>query len=434
MPATLEPPPVRTRKASLSEEVAPYRRRRTWAERLVRSGYFVGAVLVHLVIFLLVATWVVFQPPKPPAEEPVAKFIRVPQRPPHSPPHLEISHLPFPSSFTPQSPNIIISAGSVSPFHVPIPHPGTNLGPSLPGTATDLGPRTPPRNGLEPRLPGILEGIEKGQDRTLDNIRAASGDASKYVGRVHVYLASYAGGDWNCNVVMKDGAIVAGSLPDLIAKMQEWSHGNMQGLVEPTPLNIGGPDLMNKMPPFIFFTGHKDFVLTDAEISNLRAYLQNGGAIWGDNALPGQGSRFDVAFHREMKRVIPDKDKNFEDVPITDKIFTSWFNLSDVAQGMNFYSEPLQHLDIDGKVAILYTPNDYSDLFCMEILPGDTAMGDTWVMPGGSPLYTNGAFLWNSSLFFRNFTLPSSLQAQKLGMNIISYLLVRFDSDLLLSP
>ena len=31
-----------------------------------------------------------------------------------------------------------------------------------------------------------------------------------------------------------------------------------------------------------------------------------GGAIWGDNALPGWGSRFDVAFRREMKRVVPD--------------------------------------------------------------------------------------------------------------------------------
>ncbi len=36
---------------------------------------------------------------------------------------------------------------------------------------------------------------------------------------------------------------------------------------------------MSKMPPFIFFTGHKDFVLTDDEVHNLQAYLQNGGAI-----------------------------------------------------------------------------------------------------------------------------------------------------------
>jgi len=168
---------------------------------------------------------------------------------------------------------------------------------------------------------------------------------------------------------MADGKIVGGSLPDLIAKVSEWSHGNITAEVVPTPLNIGGPDLIEKKPPFIFFTGHKDFVLTPREVQNLQDYVEMGGLIWGDNALAGRGSRFDVAFRREMKRVVPDLDKKFEPVKMDDPIFTkSWYAITSLPTGMNYYAEPMEHLDIDGKIAILYTPNDYSDMLSMRIL------------------------------------------------------------------
>ena len=137
-----------------------------------------------------------------------------------------------------------------------------------------------------------------------------------------------------------------------------------------------------------------------------------------------------------MKRVVPDLDKNFEPVPLTDPIYTkSWYPISKVPAGMNFYTEPLEHLDIDGKLAILYTPNDYSDLYYMHILPGDTQVGpDRPDLRTKDPLFTSAVFWRNRVVFFRNFELPSCLAAQQLGMNIIGYMLVRFDKDLLLSP
>jgi hypothetical protein len=104
---------------------------------------------------------------------------------------------------------------------------------------------------------------------------------------------------------------------------------------------------------------------------------------------------------------------------------------------MNYSSEPIEHLDIDGKLAILYTPNDYSDLFFMRILPGDTQMGGWYPDRKSnpfSPLFTSGTFLYNSNVFFRNFTLQSSLAVHRLGMNIVTYLLTRFDDELLLNP
>ena len=186
-----------------------------------------------------------------------------------------------------------------------------------------------------------------------------------------------------------------------------------------------------KKPPFIFFTGHKDFVLTPEEVENLQKYVAMGGAIWGDNAEAGIGSRFDVAFRREMKRVIPDED--FQPLATDADIFKGRFQFEQTPKGMNFVDEPIEHLDLEGKVAILYTPNDYSDLYTMRILPGDQQIQGTLPAPD-SPLITPGLFLSNRAIYFRNFTLPSSLAVQHLGLNIVTYLVTRFDDDLQLPP
>jgi hypothetical protein len=403
-------------------------------ERLSRAGYFLAAVLLHLVVLLIVATKVVFVPPVPPADDFVKTYVPGGTSPPPPPPSPQET-MPVPTAMAANPATVIraLNTPTAPVFNIPLP----NL--STPTLAMAARPMAPPKihspNDLKGRLPTIRQMEQDDWKRSAENIRDSNGDPHNVVATFPVYLASYAEGDWGCNIhLTDDGEIDAGSIPNLVAKINEWSHGNIKGRVVTTPLAIGGPDLLAKKPPFIFFTGHKDFQLTDQEIDNLRNYLQDGGAIWGDNALAGEGSRFDIAFRREMKRVIPDIDKNFEEVPLSNDIYTKgWFPISKVPPGMNYYAEPLQHIDIDGRIAVLYTPNDYSDLFFMRILPGDTDL-QTWYPTDTAPLYTNFLF-WNyHQVFFRNFTLPGALEAQHLGMNIVSYLLVRFDKDLLLAP
>jgi hypothetical protein len=369
----------------------------------------------------------------PPSDDFVKTY--VPAGGPPPPPPQPQETIPVPSKAISSPTTVITSMNTAAPptFNIPLPDITT---PTLSPNAQKLSaPKISAPNNLASRLPAIRAMEEKSWNRSADNIRNADGDPKSVVAKFPVYLASYADGDWHCNIHLNpSGMIESGSLPNLVAKMNEWSRGNLRGQVVATPLAIGGPDLLAKKPPFIFFTGHKDFRLTDQEIQNLRDYLQNGGAIWGDNALAGEGSRFDVAFRREMKRVIPDIDKNFEELPLTSDVYTkSWFPISKVVPGMNYYAEPIQHIDIDGKLAVIYTPNDYSDLFSMRILPGDTEEA-TGVATEADPLVTNKIFFYNHDIFFRNFTLPGALAAQQLGMNIIGYLLVRFDKDLLLAP
>jgi Domain of unknown function (DUF4159) len=406
-----------------------------WTEKISRSGYFFAALLLHIVVLVLVATWVIFPAFNPPPTDFNKSYLPPAAPPPPPPPPVTPS--PQVPTQTLSAPTTITSPNPTASFSVPMPDITPTTTPTEVKQQMTQSVPSKPNSLTSERLQKIQTFVETYRDK--NNVLESNGDPRNVVTKKFpVYLASYADGDWNCNVYFSDKTheIEAGSLPNLVAKINEWSHGNINGEVEPQPLSIGGPDLLSKRPPFIFFTGHKDFKLTDQEVKNLQDYLQEGGCIWGDNALPGWGSRFDVAFRREMKRVVPDLDKNFEPVKPDSDVFTkSWFPLSKVPQGMNYYGEPLEHLDIDGKLAIFYTPNDYSDMFWMRILPGDTAYQGTHPSKtSNSPLFTSGWFVSNSRIYFRNFNLPSCLACDQLGMNIIGYLLVRFDKDLLLTP
>jgi hypothetical protein len=54
-----------------------------WQDRFAHSGLLVGAILLHLILFLLVATWVVFEAP---AQPPSVSFTAVPTKPAPPPP------------------------------------------------------------------------------------------------------------------------------------------------------------------------------------------------------------------------------------------------------------------------------------------------------------------------------------------------------------
>ena len=401
-----------------------------WEEKLLRSGYLVGAVLLHVVVFAMLAGYVIFRAP---------------------PPEQAVDFTP---KFNPQSqvtppvnvPDTAAAAGSAvsldtgqdaepaRPENVIEGHAGihVNLPPGLAGAG-----ELPGLSGLHAVHPVAVKGISPERLREIKAFVVAHRPLDSIykhdpAGDYPVYLAAYADGDWACNIMLDGGGnIVSGSLPNLVAKISEWTHRQVNAHVVARPLNIGSPELLEQKPPFIFLTGHKDFVLTSQEVENLRNYVVMGGLIWGDNAAAGSGSRFDVAFRREMKRVIP-SEKLQPLAPDAD-IFRGRYQFDQTPQGMNYRAEPIEHADLDGQIAILYTPDDYSDLYTMRILPGDEQIQGTWPT-SDSPLATPGLFLSNRAVYFRNYTLPSSLAVQHLGLNIVTFLLTRFDDVLQMAP
>ena len=87
---------------------------------------------------------------------------------------------------------------------------------------------------------------------------------------------------------MQDGRIVMGSMPKSALhhpQVVERPHPGRRGT--PSRWDLASDEIFTKKPPFIFFTGHEDFKLTDQEVENLQKYLQLGGCIWGGQFAAG---------------------------------------------------------------------------------------------------------------------------------------------------
>ena len=114
--------------------------------------------------------------------------------------------------------------------------------------------------------------------------------------------------------------------------------------------------------PLLIMTGHYDFEFTDAEVRNLRNYVHRGGVILASAA--GGLKPFDVAFRREMKRVLP--DQQMIRLPPSHPVFQSgWNPILDVeyTQATLQDNPTLQYPEfygalIDKRLAVIYTPYD----------------------------------------------------------------------------
>jgi hypothetical protein len=58
--------------------------------------------------------------------------------------------------------------------------------------------------------------------------------------------------------------------------------------------------------------------------------------------------------------------------------------------------------------------------------------GDHWTAE--QPLYTPGGFTYHATTYFRNYAPASAMASYKLSMNILVYLIHRYDDELLLTP
>ena len=400
-------------------------------ERLTRSAFFFGAVLLHLVIFLMVLGYIIF--PAPPAPDKDTTF-EAPKLPHSTPPPQAPSPAPSAPDLGSVKEIVSVNPEAGAPPSAISPHdvgPDADIHPGIqPGH--DPGPPASIRVELSPDTsPVDLQAYKIMHDRWMVPGKA---DFMKFP----IYLAKYADGDWDCNTYFHDGKLTSGCLPNLMAKIDEWSHGELNGR-NVKVVALDSKEILDDPPPFIFFTGHKDFHLTPTEIDTLHKYLVMGGVIWGDSAFAGDGSRFDVAFHREMKYVLPDADIQFESLAVDHDIFTrSRFQIDSMPPGMNRRADPIECMNLGGKLAVLYTPNDYSDMMTMLLQPGlneREAQMDGWNhWEPQHPLFTPSNFTWHAATFYRNYDPPAVMSTYKLSMNILVHLLHRYDDALLLTP
>jgi hypothetical protein len=194
-------------------------------------------------------------------------------------------------------------------------------------------------------------------------------------------------------------------------------------------IKLDSDELFSVKPPFVFLTGTRDFRLTDKEVENLQKYIRLGGAVWGDSSVPGRFSRFDIAFRREMKRVIPDVDKDWEILPANHPIYTAdaYFpEVKEVPPGLNFYREPVYALKIYGEVAIIYTPNDYGDMWQVGL--NEQSQIDTRKDEKGQFVAINDIIWNNRETYLRNIAQGSLDLTYKFGTNVVLHLLTRWEN------
>lgn len=249
------------------------------------------------------------------------------------------------------------------------------------------------------------------------------------------FLARYEGGNWNSTVDVRNDRVVRGSLPNLLYYISKVSSNKIKTNERNVKvIRLDSDELFTAKPPFIFMTGTRDFKLSEKEVQNLRKYVRMGGAIWGDSSVPGKRSRFDIAFRREMKRVIPDVDKDFEPLPANHPLFTKAYfpDIREAPPGLNFYSEPVYALKIFDEVAIIYTANDYGDM--MQI--GLTADGkiDLGRDATGNWIATDQTIWQNRDIYMNNISEESVKKCYEFGINLVVHLLTRWDDKVKSGP
>jgi hypothetical protein len=249
------------------------------------------------------------------------------------------------------------------------------------------------------------------------------------------YLAKYQGGDWDSTVRIEDGKIWAGSLPNLLYIITKLSKKKINAEPQVEPLDLASDEIFVKKPPFIWFTGHRDFKLTDKEVENLGEYLRRGGCIWGDSSLPGRRSRFDIAFRREMLRLVPDPNQPWQELPPNHPIYTHGYysEVKGVAPGINFYDEPIYALmGYGGEIAVIYTANDYGDMWQFGI--DEKGAIDLSRDEKKRMVAVNEEMWYRRNLYYRNIEPKALFDTYKFGTNIIVHLLTRWEQKIRTVP
>jgi len=151
------------------------------------------------------------------------------------------------------------------------------------------------------------------------------------------------------------------ALPNLMKYIQQNTTLNVQFKRE--SVDLGNVDVFKH--PVLYMTGLRDFKLTDAQVSRLRTYLQNGGVLVADAAAGRKA--FDVAFRREIKRVLPKAQLQRLD-PKGAPLYQMPFKIATVdyenivkVQDPQLNVAVMEGVKIDGQLGVLYSPLSLSN-------------------------------------------------------------------------
>jgi hypothetical protein len=131
-------------------------------------------------------------------------------------------------------------------------------------------------------------------------------------------------------------------------------------------VDAGSEALMNY--PFVYLTGNKMLRFSEAERVNLRRYLRNGGFMFVDDCNHDIDGTFARTFEGEIKMILDGPGETFRKLPKEHPIFRAFFEFKDgppaTSHELNGWGDDIVHdyvqaIEIDGRVAVLYSNKDY---------------------------------------------------------------------------
>jgi hypothetical protein len=125
----------------------------------------------------------------------------------------------------------------------------------------------------------------------------------------------------------------------------------------------GDPELSKA--PFLFLSGHTPIRFNEKELDSLGNYLRGGGYLWVNDSTDLGDDNFDAALRKQLGRLFP--GSQLQRIPQDHEIFRGPYDLTggfhgfQVPPGDKYRCGYLEGLWIDGRLAVVYTRNDYGD-------------------------------------------------------------------------